>query len=170
MPCVCCCDTDVLNDGRSGLGLFSCLLNKFTLMFILSYEHIWPYRSLLTRVIISPSHITEQMFSSPPAPLLVCRYKCREMICCLLFDETGWHGNSASYIDRNKHRSVLVAAPRNRQNIFKNTPADTRSTHISKQREWPCLNARRQQHRADTRGPDAHIEGEMSNSSNSSLN
>ena len=68
----------------------------------------------------------EQIFPTPPTPLLGCCFKLGEMICCFLLDETGWHGilNSPAQIERNKHRSELVTATDNHQDV-ETTPAQT---------------------------------------------
>lgn len=75
---------------------------------------------------VSLKSYLEQIFPTPPTPLLGCCFKLGEMICCFLLDETGWHGilNSPAQIERNKHRSELVTATDNHQDV-ETTPAQT---------------------------------------------
>lgn len=71
--------------------------------------------------------LLKQIFSSRNTPLQVCCFKLGDMICCFLWDETGWHGilNSPAQIERNKHRGVLVTATDNHQDV-ETTRAQTR--------------------------------------------
>lgn len=58
---------DVRNNGRSGMAMFPLMMYKFTLAFILSYECIWTYRSLLIHAEI-PHHSgrSERSPAHPP--------------------------------------------------------------------------------------------------------